>query len=145
MRSYFQSVFSCIHPQYRKMRIRNNSVFGQFSRSVAKVNIAELRACTDLIRMEMLGNIQLCFFKKDEELIFFSHRIYTKYSVRSNSTPDFSPSAMLIRLSRKIVFMLSVFIYYLTGSCIYGNTQIINAYLLFTKLQYLLPPVRVVL
>ena len=41
--------------------------------------------------------------------------------------------------------MLSVFIYYLTGSRIYGNTQIINAYLLFTKLQYLLPPVRVVL
>ena len=34
IRSYFWSMFSCIWTEYRKMRTRNNSVFGQFSRSV---------------------------------------------------------------------------------------------------------------
>ena len=33
MQSYFWSVFSCIQSKYRKMRIRNNSVFEHFSRS----------------------------------------------------------------------------------------------------------------
>ena len=31
--SYFWSVFSCIQSEYRKIRTRNNSVFGHFSRS----------------------------------------------------------------------------------------------------------------
>ena len=31
IRSYFWSVFSCIQSEYRKIRTRNNSVFGQFS------------------------------------------------------------------------------------------------------------------
>ena len=34
MRSYFWSVFSCIRTEYRKIRTRNNSVFGHFSRTV---------------------------------------------------------------------------------------------------------------
>ena len=34
IRSYFWSVFSCIRTEYRKMRTRNNSVFGHFSRNV---------------------------------------------------------------------------------------------------------------
>ena len=34
MQSYFLSVFSCIQFEYRKIRTRNNSVFGHFSRSV---------------------------------------------------------------------------------------------------------------
>ena len=34
IRSYFWSVFSCIRTEYRKIRTRNNSVFGNFSRSV---------------------------------------------------------------------------------------------------------------
>ena len=33
IRSYIWSVFSCIQFKYRKIRIRNNSVFGHFSRS----------------------------------------------------------------------------------------------------------------
>ena len=33
IRSYFCSVFSCIRIEYRKIRTRNNSVFGHFSRS----------------------------------------------------------------------------------------------------------------
>ena len=33
IRSYVWSVFSCIQPEYRKIRSRNNSVFGHFSRS----------------------------------------------------------------------------------------------------------------
>ena len=33
IRSYFWSVFSCIRTEYRKIRTRNNSVFGNFSRS----------------------------------------------------------------------------------------------------------------
>ena len=32
-RSYFWSVFSCIRTEYRKIRTRNNSVFGHFSQS----------------------------------------------------------------------------------------------------------------
>ena len=32
-RSFFWSVFSCIHSEYRKIRTRKSSVFGQFSRS----------------------------------------------------------------------------------------------------------------
>ena len=32
IRSYFWSVFSCIRTEYRKIRTRNNSVFGHFSR-----------------------------------------------------------------------------------------------------------------
>ena len=34
IRSFFWSVFSCIRTEYRRMRTRKNSVFGQFSRSV---------------------------------------------------------------------------------------------------------------
>ena len=33
IRSYFWSIFSCIRIEYRKIRTRNNSVFGHFSRS----------------------------------------------------------------------------------------------------------------
>ena len=33
IRSFFESVFSCIRTEYRKIRTRNNSVFGHFSRS----------------------------------------------------------------------------------------------------------------
>ena len=33
IRSNFWSVFSCIQSKYRKIRIKNNSVFGHFSRS----------------------------------------------------------------------------------------------------------------
>ena len=33
IRSYFWFVFSCISTEYRKVRTRNNSVFGHFSRS----------------------------------------------------------------------------------------------------------------
>ena len=33
IQSYFWSVFSCIRTEYRKIRTRNNSVFGHFSRS----------------------------------------------------------------------------------------------------------------
>ena len=33
IRSYFWSLFSCIRTECRKIRTRNNSVFGQFSRS----------------------------------------------------------------------------------------------------------------
>ena len=39
IRSYFWSVFSCIRIEYRKIRTRNNSVFGHFSRSVIDSNI----------------------------------------------------------------------------------------------------------
>ena len=34
IQSYFWSVFSCTWIEYRKIRTRNNSVFGHFSRSV---------------------------------------------------------------------------------------------------------------
>ena len=33
IRSYFWSVFSCIQSEHRKIRTRNNSVFGHFSRT----------------------------------------------------------------------------------------------------------------
>ena len=33
IRRFFWSVFSCIQPEYRKIRTRKNSVFGHFSRS----------------------------------------------------------------------------------------------------------------
>ena len=36
IRSYFWSVFSCIQSEYRKIRTRNNSVFGHFSRTVSE-------------------------------------------------------------------------------------------------------------
>ena len=38
IRSYFWSVFSSIQSEYRKLRTRNNSVFGHFSRSVYILN-----------------------------------------------------------------------------------------------------------
>ena len=38
MRSHFWSVFSCIWTEYRKIRTRNNSVFGHFSRSDLSVH-----------------------------------------------------------------------------------------------------------
>ena len=34
IRSYFWSIFSCIQFKYRKIRTRNNTVFGRFSHSV---------------------------------------------------------------------------------------------------------------
>ena len=33
-REFFWSVFSCIRPEYGKIRIKSNSLFGHFSRSV---------------------------------------------------------------------------------------------------------------
>ena len=36
IRSYFQSVFSCIRTEYMKIWTRNNSVFGHISRSVSQ-------------------------------------------------------------------------------------------------------------
>ena len=37
IRSYFWSTFSCFRTEYRKIRTRNNSVFGYFSRNVGKI------------------------------------------------------------------------------------------------------------
>ena len=44
IRSYFWSVFSCIRTEYRKIRTRNNSVFGHFSR----INYFAIRAAIRL-------------------------------------------------------------------------------------------------
>ena len=41
IRRYFCSVFSCIQSEYRKIRTRNNSVFGHFSRSVIKSKLVK--------------------------------------------------------------------------------------------------------
>ena len=38
IRSFFWSVFSCIQPEYGKIRTRKNSVFGNFSRSVYQLS-----------------------------------------------------------------------------------------------------------
>ena len=38
IQSYFRSVFSYIRTEYRKIRTRNNSVFGHFSRSACGLN-----------------------------------------------------------------------------------------------------------
>ena len=47
IRGYFWSVFSCIRTEYRKIRNKNNSVFGLFSRSVPGVDILwKLRVST---------------------------------------------------------------------------------------------------
>ena len=35
IRSYFWSVFACIQSEYRKIRTKNDSVFGHFSGSVS--------------------------------------------------------------------------------------------------------------
>ena len=48
IRSYFWSVFSCIRTEYRKIRNRNNSVFGHFSRSVGSLKNAR-KAVTRII------------------------------------------------------------------------------------------------
>ena len=39
---YFWSVFSCIQAEYRKIRTRNNTVFGHFSRSESYAKILPL-------------------------------------------------------------------------------------------------------
>ena len=44
IQSYFWSVFSCIQSEYRKIRTRNNSVFGHFSHSI------KIRICTPLLK-----------------------------------------------------------------------------------------------
>ena len=41
IRSYFWSVFFCIWTEYTKIRTRNNSVFGHFSRSVEDLERAD--------------------------------------------------------------------------------------------------------
>ena len=38
LRNYFWSVFSCIRTEHRRIRTRNNSVFGHFSRNVSIAN-----------------------------------------------------------------------------------------------------------
>ena len=57
--SYFWSVFSCIRTEYRKIRTRNNSAFGHFSRSdkytiMEKINATRLRNQTKLKRIKKL-------------------------------------------------------------------------------------------
>ena len=49
IRSYFWSVFSCIQSEYRKIRTRNNSVFGHFSRSDSYCQLATYLLVTLLI------------------------------------------------------------------------------------------------
>ena len=44
IRSYFWSVFSCIRPECRKKKTRNNSVFGHFSSSVAISHFIKLNS-----------------------------------------------------------------------------------------------------
>ena len=51
IRSYFWSVFSCIWIEYRKIRTRNNSVFGQFSRS-SLLAVNYYCKFVDLIRLQ---------------------------------------------------------------------------------------------
>ena len=43
-RSYFWSIFSCIQSEYRKIRTRNNPVFGHFSRSLYLVYRHEIHS-----------------------------------------------------------------------------------------------------
>ena len=50
IRSYFWSVFSCIRTEYRKIRTRNNSAFGHFSRSVF---VLECFNCSHALRMSI--------------------------------------------------------------------------------------------
>ena len=41
IRSYFWSVFSCIRTEYRKIRTKNNSVFGHFLRSADNLDFGD--------------------------------------------------------------------------------------------------------
>ena len=60
IRSYFWSVFSCIRTEYGKIRTRNNSVFGDFSRSgicdTFDYQNIQPRYSTDLRRMKSRVN-----------------------------------------------------------------------------------------
>ena len=52
IQGYLWSIFSCIWTEYRKIRTRNNSVFGHFSRSSFAHNFQE-----DQLYRTLLGNI----------------------------------------------------------------------------------------
>ena len=54
IRSYFWSGFSCIRTEYRKIRTRNNSVFGHFSRVVNNIKNNSL-VKDDMINMIMIN------------------------------------------------------------------------------------------
>ena len=60
IRSYFWSVFSCIRIEYRKVRTRNNSVFGQFSRSDCNtLTGAQIKIKFELFRILKVININI--------------------------------------------------------------------------------------
>ena len=48
IRSYFWSIFSCIRTEYRKIRTRNNSAFGHFSR-IGWLRKSDLQAETEAL------------------------------------------------------------------------------------------------
>ena len=74
MRSYFQSVFSCIRikygdlrskSKYRKIRTRNNSVFGHFLRSDCQISMIQLYSKKLMAKSsEFRGSLQEEFCKK---------------------------------------------------------------------------------
>ena len=57
VRSYFWSVFSCIQSEYRKIRTRNNFVFGHFPRSAVLSNFPGISLCRYLQGKEEANRI----------------------------------------------------------------------------------------
>ena len=59
IRSYFWSVFSCIQSEYRKIRTRNNSLFGYFSRCVCRWGSQGYR---------IASNLQICVYELNKRI-----------------------------------------------------------------------------
>ena len=82
IRSFFWSIFSCFQSEYRKIRTRNNSVFGHFSRSVLPLysitvfSIMKFLVKTFMIKLFAWINV----FKN--LWLFLWDFLYSKYDIR---------------------------------------------------------------
>ena len=85
IRSYFWSVFSCIQSEYRKIRTRNNSVFGHFSR------IASSNETLEILFLEIICASWNMHFKR--------HALYENHRVRDHSFSTFP------RISEKLILL----------------------------------------
>ena len=73
IRSYFWTVFSWIQTEYRKIRTRNKSAFGYFSRSVTFIHCSDIR---------FTWNQNLAEFYKIEQILVNTSKRFLSFSAR---------------------------------------------------------------
>ena len=82
IRSYFWSVFSCIQTEYRKIRTRNNSVFGHFSRTMSIASSAHSYIKHDIAKLTCRLNFELLSLQLRTRVVQNQLRFFHEHCVK---------------------------------------------------------------